>query len=310
MALMVGGVLIVLLFDYTNGLQDVANMLATIVTSRAMTPGAARFQGVCEMSKKAKTSNKPESGGYKETLRHLQIELVKLQRHLIKNDLQVLILFERRDAAGKDGRHQAYHPTSEPARDPRRRPRQALRPRPPFLVLPTYVSHLPSIQEMVPMNRSWYNRTGVERVMGYCSDLEHEEFMRSVLPFVHMLVGAGIQLFKYYLDISKEEQKRRLKDRRINPLKQWKVSPIDKVAIEHWDDYSAARNEMFERTHNETTQWYVVRADNKKRARLNVIRHLMSLVDCPDKDEHAANPDPEIVFTYNDRHLESGTIAE
>jgi polyphosphate kinase 2 (PPK2 family) len=223
---------------------------------------------------------------------------------------------------------------------------------------------------MVLMNRSWYNRTGVERVMGYCSDLEHEdfmrsvlafehmlvgagiqlfkyyldiskegqkrrfkdrrinplkqwkvspidkvaieheEFMRSVLAFEHMLVGAGIQLFKYYLDISKEGQKRRFKDRRINPLKQWKVSPIDKVAIEHWDDYSAARNEMFERTHNETTPWYVVRADNKKRARLNVIRHLMSLVDCPDKDEHAASLDPEIVFTCNDRHLESGAIAE
>jgi polyphosphate kinase len=285
-------------------------MLATIVPARATIPDAARFLGVCEMGKKAKASDKAESGGYKETLRHLQIELVKLQRHLIKNDLQVLILFEGRDAAGKDGviKRITQHLSPRETRvvalgKPSDRDRHSW-------YFQRYVSHLPSIQEMVLMNRSWYNRTGVERVMGYCSELEHEEFMRSVLPFEHMLVGAGMQLFKYYLDISKEEQKRRLEDRRINPLKQWKVSPIDKVAIEHWDDYSAARNEMFERTHNETTPWYVVRADNKKRARLNVIRHLMSLVDCPDKDEHAANPDPEIVFTYNDRHLESGAIAE
>lgn len=159
------------------------------------------------------------------------------------------------------------------------------------------------------MNRSWYNRAGVERVMGYCTDEEYEEFMRSVLPFEQMLVDAGVKIFKYYLDISKGEQKRRLKDRRIDPLKQWKISPIDKVAVKHWEDYSASRNEMFSRTHNAISPWYVVRADDKKHARLNVIRHLLSLVDYPDKDQHAANPDPEIVFTYDDKYLESGAIA-
>ena len=159
------------------------------------------------------------------------------------------------------------------------------------------------------MNRSWYNRAGVERVMGFCSATEHEAFMEHVLPFEHMLTGSGIQLIKYYLDISKDEQKSRLKDRRVNPLKQWKMSPIDKVAIEHWDDYSAARNEMFARTHSENSPWYVVKADHKKTARLNVIRHLMSLVDCPDKDEHAAQPEPDIVFAYDDKHRESGAIV-
>ncbi|MAD37074.1 MAG: polyphosphate kinase 2 [Tistrella sp.] len=260
------------------------------------------------MSKNAK-NDKPDGEGYKQSLHHLRVELVKLQRHLIENDLQILILFEGRDAAGKDGVIKRITKNLSPRETrvvalgkPSDRDRHSW-------YFQRYVPYLPSNQEMVLMNRSWYNRAGVERVMGYCTDAEYEEFMRSVLPFEHMLVDAGIQVFKYYLDISKEEQKRRLKDRRIDPLKQWKISPIDKVAIKHWGDYSAARNEMFERTHNEITPWYVVRADDKKRARLNVIRHLMSLVDCPDKDEHAAKPDPEIVFAYDERQLENGAIA-
>lgn len=261
------------------------------------------------MKKKAKKSNEFERGGYKEALRQLQIELVKLQRHLIKNDLQILLLFEGRDAAGKDGviKRITEHLSPRETRvvalgKPSDRDRHSW-------YFQRYVPHLPPAEEMVLMNRSWYNRAGVERVMGYCTDAEYEEFMRAVLPFEHMLVDAGIQLFKYYLDISKEEQKRRLKARRVDPLKQWKISPIDKVAIKHWDDYSAARNEMFERTHNDITPWYVVRADDKKQTRLNVIRHLMSRVDCPDKDEHAANPDRELVFAYDETHLKSGAIA-
>ncbi len=261
------------------------------------------------MSKSRKKNKQAETGGYKSTLLHLQVELVKLQRHLIENDLQILILFEGRDAAGKDGvikritRHLSPRETRVVALGkPSDRDRNSW-------YFQRYVPYLPSSQEMVLMNRSWYNRAGVERVMGFCSDVEYERFMRTVLPFEHMLVGSGIQLFKYYLDISRDEQKRRLEDRRVNPLKQWKISPIDKVAIKHWDDYTAARNEMFTRTHNEITPWYVVHTDNKKEARLNVIRHLMSLVDCPDKDEHAATPDPEIIFTYNEEHFRNGDIA-
>jgi polyphosphate kinase 2 len=260
------------------------------------------------MSQKAKS--KPSgTKGYKETLRTLQVELVKLQKHLIKNDLQILILFEGRDAAGKDGviKRITEHLSPRETRvvalgKPSDRDRNSW-------YFQRYVPHLPSTGEMVLMNRSWYNRAGVERVMGYCTETEHEGFMRSVLPFEHMLVDSGIQLFKYYLDISKDEQTRRLKDRRVDPLKQWKISPVDKVAIKHWNDYSAARNEMFARTHNEITPWHVVRADNKKQARLNVIRHLMSLVDCPDKDEHAARPDQDIVFTFDQESLSNGKIA-
>ena len=262
------------------------------------------------MNKKAKRSKQRDSENYKETLRHLQIELVKLQRHLIKNDLQILILFEGRDAAGKDGviKRITQHLSPRETRvvalgKPSDRDRHSW-------YFQRYVPYLPPTEEMVLMNRSWYNRAGVERVMGYCTDTEYETFMRSVLPFEHMLVDGGIQVIKYYLDISKDEQKRRLEDRRIDPLKQWKISPIDQVAIKHWDNYSAARNEMFARTHNEITPWHVVRADDKKQARLNVIRHLMSLVDCPDKDKHAANPDPEIVFIYDEKHLKNGLIAQ
>ncbi|MEQ9572839.1 MAG: polyphosphate kinase 2 [Nitratireductor sp.] len=261
------------------------------------------------MSEKARKNENPDAGRYKETLRRLQVELVKLQRHLIKNDLQILILFEGRDAAGKDGviKRITQHLSPRETRvvalgKPSDRDRHSW-------YFQRYVPHLPSTQEMVLMNRSWYNRAGVERVMGYCSDDQVQDFLKSVLPFEHMLVDDGVQLFKYDLDISNKEQKRRLRDRRVDPLKQWKISPIDKVAIKHWDDYSAARDEMFERTHNEITPWYVVRADNKKRARLNVIRHLMSLAECPDRDEHAARPDPEIVFAYDARHLQSGAIA-
>lgn len=261
------------------------------------------------MSKKT-TPKHAEATGYKSTLRNLQVELVKLQRHLIKNDLQILVIFEGRDSSGKDGiikritQHLSPRETRVVAlgkpsdRDTR------------SWYFQRYVSHLPAAQEMVLMNRSWYNRAGVERVMGFCNDVEYEDFMKSVVPFERMLVGAGIQVFKYYLDISKDEQKRRLKDRRVDPLKQWKISPIDQVAIKNWDKYSSARNEMFSRTHNEMTPWYVVRADDKKQARLNVIRHLMSRVICPDKDEHEAHPDPEIIFSYDDLRRGNRSIAE
>lgn len=246
---------------------------------------------------------------YKKLLKNLQIELVKLQRHLIKNDLQILVLFEGRDASGKDGviKRVVQHLSPRETRvialgKPTERDRSSW-------YFQRYVPHLPSAQEMVLMNRSWYNRAGVERVMGFCGDAEYRDFIKSVLPFEHMLVHSGIQLFKYYLDISKGEQKRRLKDRRVNPLKQWKVSPIDEAALKHWDDYSTARDEMFVHTHNDIAPWYVVRADNKKLARINVIRHLMSRVECPDKDEHAATPDPAIVFEYDEEHLQTGAIA-
>lgn len=250
-----------------------------------------------------------KNGNYKHDLKLLQIELVKLQRHIIKNNLQILIIFEGRDAAGKDGviKRVTQHLSPRETRvvalgKPSDREKNSW-------YFQRFVPHLPSKQEMVLLNRSWYNRAGVERVMGFCSDDEYEDFMEAVVPFEHMLVKSGIQIFKYYLDISKKEQEQRLKDRKSSPLTQWKISPIDESAQKLWKDYSIARNEMLVRTDNKVTPWYIVRADNKKEARLNVISHLMTHVVCPNKDKHAPKYDPKQIFKFDKKHLEGGSIA-
>ncbi len=171
--------------------------------------------------------HKHKISNYKHDLRLRQIELVKLQRHIIKNDVQILIIFEGRDAAGKDGviKRITAHLSPREIRvvalgKPSDQERNSW-------YFQRYVPHLPSKQELVLMNRSWYNRAGVEKVMGYCSDIEYEDFLEAVVPFEQMLVKAGVQIFKYYLDISKKEQEERLEDRKSSPLTQWKISPID-----------------------------------------------------------------------------------
>jgi polyphosphate kinase 2 len=258
---------------------------------------------------KDEIKNKEVKKDYKEILHGLQVELVKLQKHIIENNFQILIILEGRDAAGKDGAI--------------KRITQHLSPRETRVValgkpsdqdrnswyFQRYVAHLPSKQEIVILNRSWYNRAGVERVMGYCSDAEYEDFMSAVVPFEQMLVKSGIQIFKYYLDISKKEQEERLQSRREDPLKQWKISPIDESAQKLWKDYSDARDEMLMGTHNSATPWYVVRADDKKETRLNIIAHLMAHVDCPDKDKHGAKYDPKQIFKFDKKHLKDGFIA-
>ena len=190
---------------------------------------------------------------YKDNLRKLQIELVKLQRHFIKCDDKILIILEGRDASGKDGmikrivRHLSPRETGVVALGkPSDRDRTSW-------YFQRYVAYLPAAQELVVFNRSWYNRAGVERVMGFCTEAEHEEFMGSVSNFENMLVRSGVKLLKYYLDISKAEQKRRLRDRKTDPLKQWKVSPIDDQTLERWKAYSLARNEMLARSAGFTT---------------------------------------------------------
>ncbi len=163
--------------------------------------------------------------------------------------------------------------------------------------------------EFVLFNRSWYNRAGVEWVMDFCSEAQYEEFIETVPVFEQMLVRSGIHLLKYYLDIDKTEQKRRLKDRLSDPLKQWKMSPIDAVAQKHWKAYSTARNAMFARTHSAMAPWTVVRANDKKRARLGLIMDLLSRLDYKGKDHALLCPDPEIVFAYTRQTVDSGAIA-
>lgn len=246
---------------------------------------------------------------YKDSLRRLQIELVKLQRHFIKCDDKILIILEGRDAAGKDGtiKRIVQHLSPRETRvvalgKPSDRDRTSW-------YFQRYVPYLPAAQELVLFNRSWYNRAGVERVMGFCTEAEHEEFMGSVSDFENMLVRSGVKLLKYYLDISKAEQKRRLQDRKTDPLKQWKVSPIDDQAIKYWKQYSAARNEMLARTHNPMAPWTLVRANDKRRARLNVIKDVLSRLHYADKDKRLIRPDRKIVFPY-DASNSTGQLAK
>lgn len=246
---------------------------------------------------------------YRKALHGLQVELVKLQKHFIQCDDKILVLIEGRDSAGKDGviKRIVAHLSPRETRvvalgRPSDRDRGAW-------YFQRYVPHLPVVQEFVLFNRSWYNRAGVERVMGFCSAAEYEEFMETVLDFEQMLVRSGTRLFKYYLDISRSEQRKRLKDRRKDPLKQWKISPIDAEAIKRWSDYSAARNDMLARTHNAVTPWTVVRADDKRVARLNLIRDLLSRLHYGDKKTTLLDADPQVVFSYDQDRLKDGSIA-
>ncbi|MDH3668315.1 MAG: polyphosphate kinase 2 [Paracoccaceae bacterium] len=247
--------------------------------------------------------------GYKQELLDLQIKLVILQKHLIEHDLQVLVIFEGRDAAGKDGvikritQHLSPRETRVVALGKPSDREQA------SWYFQRHVAHLPAEQEMVLMNRSWYNRAGVERVMGFCNELEYQAFLRGVVPFEHNLVRAGIQVLKYYLDISRDEQAERLEDRRVNPLKQWKISPIDAVALEKFDAYSAARDAMFVGTHNELTPWTIVRTDDKKTARLNIIRDMLARIESPERHEYAEVPDRSVVFEFAEECLTDGRLA-
>ena len=249
------------------------------------------------------------SDRYRRTLEELQIELVKLQRHMIAHDYKILVLIEGRDAAGKDGviKRIVEHLSPRETRvvalgKPSDRDRSSW-------YFQRYVPHLPAADEFVLFNRSWYNRAGVERVMGFCTEAEYEEFMRTVLDFERMLLGSGIRLIKYYLDISKGEQRKRLAERRKDPLKQWKISPIDAQATKKWKAYSRARDEMLSRTHSPLTPWTIVRSDDKKEARLGLIRDLLSRLPYDDKRKRLLKADPRVVFPFAEARLHDGMIA-
>ncbi|WP_339857460.1 polyphosphate kinase 2 [Pseudohongiella acticola] len=236
---------------------------------------------------------------YKKRLHDLQIELVKLQRHFMAHDDKILIILEGRDAAGKDGviKRIVQHLSPRETRvvalgKPSDREQSAW-------YFQRYVPHLPAAGELVLFNRSWYNRAGVERVMGFCSLDQYEEFMGSVVEFEAMLVRSGVKMMKYYLDISRPVQEKRLLARKKNPLKQWKTSPIDAKALEHWQDYSLARDEMLARTHTAEAPWTAVHADDKRQARLNVISDILTRLRYDGKDESLVQPDTRVVLTYD-----------
>ena len=235
---------------------------------------------------------------YEAQLHLLQVELVKLQRHFIGCGDKILVLLEGRDAAGKDGSIKRIVEYLSP-----RETRVVALGKPSDRDLSAwyfqrYVAQLPTAEEFVLFNRSWYNRAGVEHVMGFCTEEQHEEFMQSVPKFEEMLVNSGIKLLKYYLDVSKTEQAKRLEERKRDPLKQWKTSPIDAVAVKHWKAYSEARDAMLLRTHTAIAPWRIVRADNKRQARLNLMRDILSRLHYAGKKNKLVQPDPDIAFEF------------
>ena len=219
---------------------------------------------------------------YNKELAELQIELVKLQEWVKTAGLKVVALFEGRDAAGKGGTIKRITETLNPrvARvvalgTPTEREKTQW-------YFQRYVPHLPAAGEIVLFDRSWYNRAGVERVMKFCTDEEYEEFMRSCPEFERMLVRSGILLIKYWFSVSDDEQERRFQNRIINPIKRWKLSPMDLESRRRWVEYSKAKDVMFAHTDIKQAPWYVVEADVKKRARLNCIRHFLSQIPYED----------------------------
>jgi polyphosphate kinase len=237
---------------------------------------------------------------YKRALRDVQIELVKLQRDLIKDGSRVLVILEGRDAAGKDGTIQRLTENMSPRETRVHAPGKPSSREETQWYFQRYVPFLPAGEEFVIFNRSWYNRAGVERVMGFAKPKEVEAFFESVVPFEEMLIRDDIQIRKFYLDIDKKEQRKRLKARRDSPLKQWKISPIDEAAQKHWDDYSEARDDMFHRTSHAAAPWHVVKADVKKIARLELIRDLLGGFDYKGKKESLCDPDRKIVFPWSE----------
>lgn len=222
------------------------------------------------------------SDTYEQELARLQIELVKLQAWVRREGLRVVVIFEGRDAAGKGGVIKRITESLNPRicrvvalGTPTEREKSSW-------YFQRYVQHLPAAGEIVLFDRSWYNRAGVEHVMGYCSDAEYHEFLRSGPEFERMLVRADIQIFKYWFSVSDDEQERRFQQRLDDPARSWKLSPMDLESRSRWVEYSRAKDEMFAHTDIEQAPWHVVNADSKKRARLNCISHLLSQIDYED----------------------------
>ncbi|MGH8924254.1 MAG: polyphosphate kinase 2 [Acidimicrobiia bacterium] len=238
---------------------------------------------------KAKARSKAKDNGgklsnkaYEAELARLNVEMVKLQEWIRDKGMKIVVLFEGRDAAGKGGTIKRITESLSP-----RVCRVEALPAPTDRertqwYFQRYIAYLPAAGEMVLFDRSWYNRAGVERVMGFCSEEEYQEFLRSTPEFERMLVRSGIMLIKYWFSVSDAEQERRFQSRIADPTRRWKLSPMDLESRSRWIDYSRAKDEMFRHTDIKQAPWYVVNSDNKKKARLNVMSHLLSLVPYQD----------------------------
>jgi polyphosphate kinase len=245
---------------------------------------------------------------YDDEIEALQAALVRFQQYAIEAGEKDLVIFEGRDAAGKDGsirrvvEHLSIRSTRVVAL-----PKPTERERSQWY-FQRYSSHLPAAGELVILNRSWYNRAGVERVMGFSTAQEQAAFLQDVPVFERMLVSSGVQVVKLWLDISRKEQAERLQARRTDPLKALKISPLDAVAEEKWDAYTAARDEMLTRTHTAEAPWWVVHTDRKKAARIAIMRHLLKCLAPPQIAKGVLPPDPDVLYEFDVAALTDGRL--
>lgn len=247
---------------------------------------------------------KKETLAYEKELAKLQVELLKFQNHVKDKGLKILMIFEGRDAAGKGGTI--------------KRIMEHLNPRGARVValekpsdrettqwyFQRYVTHLPAAGEIVMFDRSWYNRSMVEPVMGFCTERQHHKFLKDAPEFEEMIADEDIKIFKFYFSVSKKEQARRFKARETDPLKQYKLSPVDKESQKLWNEYSLAKFMMLSATHTEAAPWTIVKSDNKKKARINAIKHILNFVEYPNKiDDKEIVVDCEIVIYGRDEAI-------
>ncbi len=255
--------------------------------------------------------NRMSNKRYEKEKLPLQVELLKLQKWVKETGKKIIIIFEGRDAAGKGGTIRTFMEHLNP-----RGARIVALPKPTEAekgqwYFQRYVAHLPTRGEIVLFDRSWYNRAGVERVMGFCSDAEYVEFLRQCPQFEDNLIHSDTILIKFWLSVTQEEQRRRFKSREIEPLKRWKLSPIDIASLSKWDDYSKAEEVMFFATNTSSSPWTVIKSDDKKRARLNAMRYVLSMIDYAEKDREAIGSiDPLILSRANVKPNVASLISE
>ncbi len=238
---------------------------------------------------------------YEKNKSELQVELLKVQDWIKNTGQKIVMIFEGRDAAGKGGTIKRFteHLNPRSARvvaleKPNDREKTQW-------FFQRYINHLPAAGEIVLFDRSWYNRAGVERVMGFCTPNEYLEFMRSCPEFERIISRSGVRLYKYWFSVTRDEQLRRFKSREVDPLKQWKLSPIDRASLDKWDDYTEAKEAMFFYTNTADAPWTIVKSNDKKRARLNTMQHFLASLPYPDKNyDVVTGPDPLIVGSSAD----------
>jgi polyphosphate kinase 2 len=262
--------------------------------------------GLKGLIKKKKLRKVIRTVEYEEELIRLQIELIKLQNWVFENKKRVMIIFEGRDAAGKGGAIKRFAEHLNP-----RKYRVVALPKPTEVetgqfYFQRYFKHLPDPGEIVFFDRSWYNRAIVEPVFGFCTEEQYEKFIREVPEMENALIDDGIILIKFWFSISKETQKRRFEERMKNPLKQWKLSPVDKKAQDYWDKITHYKEEMFSKTHTSFSPWIIVNSNDKKTARLESIRYILSKIPYEGKEKAkvSLHPDPDIVQRYHRKNIQ------